>query len=230
MSSNSQKTPLAQTLNQWSARKLQDALQQTGKGLPASVVSVAGAIVTVKFEIQSTFTLPNVTVPVSTSIYSREPIQVGDKGLVRPSDANLGGIDGLGSGTADLSAPANLSALVWEPLGNKAWPGVDPNVYTIQGPGGVLVRDMAANATIALTPTSIVLKVGSINITINGSSITFNGPVVFGGTATGEGGTVDFGGSAITTTADVTAGTISLKHHPHSGVTPGGGDTGPPVP
>lgn len=31
-------------------------------------------------------------------------------------------------------------------------------------------------------------------------------------------------------TGDVIAGTVSLQHHVHSGVTPGGGDSGPPVP
>ena len=34
----------------------------------------------------------------------------------------------------------------------------------------------------------------------------------------------------IATTGDVTAGTVSLKTHIHSGVTTGGGDSGPPVP
>ena len=62
--SNAQKTPFARSLNDWATARWGAALDLEGKSLPASVVSVNNSIVTVKFELQTTYTLPEVTVPV----------------------------------------------------------------------------------------------------------------------------------------------------------------------
>lgn len=58
-------------------------------------------------------------------------------------------------------------------------------------------------------------------LTVNGPS-QFNGNVVVSGNINSSG--------TITATTDVIGGGISLKNHTHSGVQPGGGTSGPPVP
>lgn len=152
------KTPLAKTLSSFAEKKINDAFQLTGKGLPCSVVSVSGAIVTVKFEVQNIpFTLPQVTIPLFGPEYVRYPIQKGDKGAVVPFDAYLGGMSGLGGGVADLTQRANLSSLVFLPVGNKLWTSVDPNAVTIYGPNGVVLRDTGSDSIITLTPTSVTI-------------------------------------------------------------------------
>src|ERR1700743_2257306 len=103
MADNAQKTPIAQNLSRFSQASSQNETQALPKALPCSVVSVSGAIVTVKFEVTSVYTLSNVTMPLFGPEYVRYPIQVGDKGFAVPADAYLGGMSGLGGGTADLS-------------------------------------------------------------------------------------------------------------------------------
>lgn len=235
-SGNAQKTPIARTLNQFVERKARGLIDLLGKALPATVVSRSGTIVTVKFEIVSPYTLPNVTLPMIGSEYIRLPIQPGCPGWVIPSDAYLGGMSGLGGGTADLSMPANLSSLVWSPIGNANLSSADDDdAVVIYGPDGVILRDMQSRAVATIGPTSITLQVGSISIVIDGTNITFNGPTVFNGVASGPTDTVDFGSSAVKTTGAITAGsvkaaTIDLATHEHSAVTTGTGVSGPPVP
>lgn len=190
MSGNQQKTPLGISLNRFAQGKAADAIQALGKALPASVVSVRGAIVQVKFEVTSKFTLPNVTIPLIGSEYARPPIQPGCKGVVFPADAYLGGMSGLGGGTADLTPPANLTALVFSPIGNSGWTVVDGNAFVIYGPNGVVLRDAGSGTVLTLTG----------------------------------------GGIHIATSGDVVVDTISVRHHTHSGVQTGGGNSGPPVP
>lgn len=213
MANNAQKTPLTKSLNDFALRSAADALQLMPKRLPVSVTAVGdnGATVTVKFEVTTKFTLPKIVVPVETSVYRREPIQVGDKGWVQAADARLGGVSGLGTGTPDLTPPANLGALVFSPIGNKDWdPSPDPDAYFLQGPNGVYFQDVGANCTLILTPTGIAL-VGKDNIsfTVGSSSITMSSSEI-----------------------DLNATTIKLNGkvwatHGHSGVTTGGGVTGP---
>jgi len=182
--SNAQKTPLLRTLNEFTTRRIASYIQLLGKSLPASVVSVNGSIVTVKFEIQSTFTLPQVTVPIATSQWRREPTQVGDMGIVRPSDAPLGAVSGLGASTATFSTLGNLEALVWEPVASNKWPATpDPDKYVIWGPNGFFIADTGKNCTIvgdkenivATAKTKLTLQVGSSSIVIDSSGVTING-------------------------------------------------------
>ena len=51
MSGNAIKTPFAENLPRTIRNRIADAMQIVGKALPASVVSVSGSIVTVKFEV-----------------------------------------------------------------------------------------------------------------------------------------------------------------------------------
>jgi len=220
------RTPLAPALNAFAEKAINDAFQLTGKGLPCSVVSVSGSIVTVKFEVNSQFTLPDVTVPLFGPEYIRYPIQIGDKGAVVPFDAYLGGMSGLGGGVADLTQRANLSTLVFLPIGNKLWTSVDPNAVTIYGPNGVVLRDNRSNSIITLTPTSITvvapnqiqLKTGSTTLTITPS----------GWSITGTDGSLSDGShtTSVTLMNSVWAALVSfLDGHVHSNGN-GGANTG----
>ncbi len=184
MTDNAQKTPIAQNLSRFAEGKAQDQTQLQPRALPCSVVSVTGAIVTVKFEVTGPYTLPNVTMPLFGPEYVRYPIQVGDKGFAIPADAYLGGMSGLGGGTADLSQRGNLSTLAFLPIGNKAWTTVDPNAVTIYGPNGVVVRDTNSQSTIVLTPNgiavvgqnSVTITCGQCSIVMTQTSITITDP------------------------------------------------------
>lgn len=165
---NSQKLPLSRSLNRMATGQINDAFQRTGQALPCSVVSVQGAIVTVKFEVNSSFTLPNVTVPLAGAEYIRYPIQPGCKGYVVPADARLSGMSGIGGGVADLSQAANLTTLVFFPFGNAKWFTVDPNAVVVYGPNGVVLRDTGNASNVTLTPAGIVMT--TAEVTVNASS------------------------------------------------------------
>lgn len=121
MASNDRKTHLAVALDNASRSRAGDAIQILGKALPCRITKIEGQIVTVAFEINSPFTLPEVRMPIHTSVYDWIPLAVGDKGVAVPTDAYLGGISGLGGGTADLSTRANLATHKFHPVTNTAW-------------------------------------------------------------------------------------------------------------
>lgn len=176
MADNAQKTPIGLSLNNFARAKAQTAIQKLGKSLPATVVKAMGSIVQVNFEVQSGFTLPNVTIPLIGCEYARPPIQFGCKGFVIAADAYLGGMSGLGGGIADLRTQFNLTALVFAPIGNTGWTTVDPNAYTIYGPNGVVLRTQDGTISLTLTPAGITI-VG--NVTIQGT-LTATGNITAG--------------------------------------------------
>ena len=160
MATNAQKTPFGLSLNRFARSKALEAISQTGRSLPCQVVAVRGAIVTVNFQVTAApgaaaVTIPNVTIPVIGTEYARPPIQVGCKGVALAADAYLGGMSGLGGGVATLTAPGNLTALVFAPIGNTGWSTVDANAYTIYGPNGVVMRDSGSASAVTLTPSQI---------------------------------------------------------------------------
>lgn len=242
--SDAQKTPLARSLNQVAERAAQDAIALTGKALPCKVVSAAGGIVKVAFQIQSAFTLPDVTMPAAGSQYMRVPLQPGDPGVAIPSDAMLAGVSGLSSGVADLALQANLSALVFVPISNKGWFAVDGNTLVLYGPDGVLIRDMTdATKSVALTASGITLAFGANRVKVDATGIRLTGPIFFDGIVSGAttGGVVDFGSAQVKTTGAANVGSVAAaggitsagkdvgSTHEHSGVTSGGSNTGPPI-
>lgn len=191
MVSNAQKTPIARSLERFAQRKAGAALELEGRSLPASVAAVLGSgIVTVKFELANiSYTLNNITVPVEGSEYVRIPIQVGMLGWVKSADAYLGGVSGLGGGTADLTVRPNLSNLVWSPIGNKNWSAPDdPNKLVLYGPDGAILR--TADKTAAVEANAQGVKV-TIPAGTGGFAIV-NLPLVPGPTGTlyNSGGTV----------------------------------------
>lgn len=165
MADNSQKTPLVRSLNLFAELKVNDAIQVAGKALPCSVVSVAGSIVTVSFQVQGAtpYTLPNVTVPMFGPEYVRYPTQVGDAGVVFPVDASIAAISGLGNGLPGLSLQANLSSLVFMPTASRSWSATDdPDAIVLYGPNGGVLRtaDKASSVTTSVTGTVVKVPVG----------------------------------------------------------------------
>ncbi|BBE76262.1 hypothetical protein [Phytobacter sp. MRY16-398] len=154
----SQRLNFGKSMNNFSEEKILQAMELAGKTLPATVVSRSGKMVTVSFSLTNIpFTLPQVTIPLFGPEYIRYPMQPGDKGIVIPADAYIGGMSGQGGGTADLTQPPNLSALTYLPISNTEWSDVDGEVLTMYGPEGVTIRDKASNSTFLLTPQSVAI-------------------------------------------------------------------------
>ncbi|EEN8889751.1 hypothetical protein GJD23_22080, partial [Salmonella enterica subsp. enterica] len=171
-------------MNNFADQKIAAAMQMAGKILPAEVVSQSGKMVTVTFLLRDIpYTLPQLTIPLFGPQYIRYPMQKGDKGIVIPADAYLGGVSGLGGGTAELTPPANLSALVFLPISNTEWENVDGQVLTLYGPEGVTIRDAKSNTTFLLTPESITIAtpekfevtVGSTVLTLTAGTWSLTG-------------------------------------------------------
>ncbi|WP_347004209.1 hypothetical protein [Enterobacter roggenkampii] len=169
-----QKLNFGRNMNRFAEQKFNEAFQAAGKILPASIVEQNGNMVTVAFELHDTpYVFPNVTIPLFGPQYIRYPMQPGDKGIVIPADTYLGGVSGQGGGVADLTPPANLSALVYLPISNTEWEAVDGNVVTIYGPEGVTIRDAGSNTTFLLTPKSITIATqSSFQVTVGGTVLT----------------------------------------------------------
>ncbi len=185
--SNAQKTPFIRSQNRFADQKIRSAIQLAGKALPCRVAAIPKAgvpIVTVQFLMTGIFTLPNITVPLAGPEYSRPPTQIGDQGVCFPADVYLGGVSGLGGGTADFTLQGNLAALVFFPLGNTSFRAVDPSVFTLYGPGGVTLEDSSQAMQLLLTPTQIdlagtggqpVARVGDHTVCPAGAGIIVSG-------------------------------------------------------
>ncbi len=187
---NAQKTPIARSLERFLKRGVEMLLDLTGMSLPCSVTQVVGSgIVKIKFEVTGIpFTPPQIVVPVLAFEYVRYPIQVGCKGMVVSADAYLGGVSGLGGGTADMTARPNLANLAFLPLGSKAWSAAeDPNAVIAYGPNGVIIRTEDSTVKLVVSPTGV-----AVTLPAGGGFAISNLPVVPGasGTLYNDGGTV----------------------------------------
>lgn len=165
-----QKIPLARSLPRAIDEQVNNAFQKSGQALPCSVTAVSGAVVTVKFEVNSSFTLPNITIPLAGAEYIRYPIQIGDKGYVVPAAARLAGMSDIGGGVSDLSLPANLTAMVFFPFGNAKWATVDSQAVVIYGPNGVVLKDTGGESTVTLTPLGVAVVSPKLDITTTGDT------------------------------------------------------------
>jgi hypothetical protein len=192
---NNQKTPLSRSINAAAQRRALTAINTLGRALPCSVVAVSGSIVTVNFELQGNLTLPQVTMPMFGPEYIRYPVQIGDKGVALSADVYIGGMSGLGGGTATETLPANLSALIFFPIANSGWSAPDnPNAVIIYGPDGVIIRDRGKQSHVKMD--------GSGNVRVSaktsyawdvngyGQKVTFNGGASFTVTNYTQGATV----------------------------------------
>jgi hypothetical protein len=127
-----QKLPLSRTLPLLVQRKAAEEIIKRGQSLPCHVVAVDGAIVTVAFDVAPPVVLPQAQMPVAMCEYIQFPVQVNDVGVAVHMTAYIGAASGLGTGAATLTLQANLSTLVFLPLGNLNWPA-------IAGGGGAVV-------------------------------------------------------------------------------------------
>lgn len=210
MAGNNLKTPLGWSLNRFASDKFGDLAHLLGQALPCSVTQVVSSeIVTVKFELDAApFTLPNVTIAVATAQYVRLPLQVGDAGVAIPANVYIGGVTGLGGGTADLTQVGNLTPLIFVPVGNTKWSAVDNNALTLYGPNGVVIEDQAKHCVITVGTSGITIIVPS------GDNVAITGDLHVSGKIIGG-----FGGSD----------QVELDTHVHSDGG-GTGPSGPPVP
>jgi hypothetical protein len=183
---NSQKVPLARSLNDFAINRGKATISQVGKTLPCSVVSVTGSVVTVKFEVNTgTHTLPQVTIPVFGPEYIRHPIQVGDKGMAISADAYLGQMSGLGDGVATMTPRGNLSMLTFMPIGNKNWSKTDdPLAVVIYGPNGVILKETSGACILTLNTHSVTVKAPA-EVKLDAPTTVVTGNLTVGGAATG---------------------------------------------
>jgi hypothetical protein len=191
-------------LNQHASAKAQAAIAQLGRALPCSVVSVNGALVTVKFEVQSgiPWTLEQLTLPKAESQWLRVPTQIGDYGITVPADTDLSQISGQDGGVADMSVNyGNLSTLVFVPVASTAFAAPPrANIAWANGPHGARVGDSANAAYLDCNSDT-----GTVTIHAAGKSWTF-------------------GAAGLVMSTGVIAET-----HLHGGVQGGPSDTGPPI-
>jgi hypothetical protein len=189
------KTPFGWRANELATKRALDAIQGSGRALPASVVSGNGSIVTVKFELQSEFTLPQVRVPVATSEYFRAPLQPGCKGVVVSSDYYLGGVSGIGGGVATTTKQSNLGALIFVPIGTTSFMAVPDDRAVVYGPAGATIMTQSGSTKIEVTASGVTITLTTGNVTIVGGDVVadgislkhhVHGGVEIGGGQTGE--------------------------------------------
>jgi len=175
---NGQKTPFNLSINRHVEKKSDEIVDlKKAKALPCSVVAVSqtvgGAIVTVKFEVDTGFTLPNITIPHFGGEWIRYPVQIGDKGIAIPSDTRLNEMSGIGSGVADLTTKGNLTGLVFMPIGNANWTAPTSKLkLELYGKDGVIIRSQDGGAN--------YIQITEAGITIHGT-VTVTGDVIADG-------------------------------------------------
>lgn len=177
-SGNAERLWLQDTLNQVAVTRAAEAIQQLGQALPCRVVAVSGSIVTVAFELTSPWTLPQITIPKLESAWIRSPTQVGDLGMTVPADVYLGGISGLGGGTADATRRGNLSTLAWLPVSNNGSPPINQTQAQIQGPNGVILQTSDGNVRFDLTETGITFTVNGLTWSWGAAGLTMSNGVI----------------------------------------------------
>jgi len=174
--SDSQKFPFLSSLSNMVTMRIEDHTALQGRAMPCHVVKVMGAIVTVQFDVlPGAIQLQEITVPVAGFEYIRYPIRVGDKGVTVPADVSLRGVSGLGTGMADMSLPASLTALFFLPLGNSEWSAEDPNKITLYGPAGALIKTTDGKAAIAINNDKITLTVSGQTLELSAEGLRHNG-------------------------------------------------------
>ena len=150
MDGNSQKTPFAQSLQEISRARSQDAIQALGKGLPCTVVDIVSpGVVTVNFEVAANpAPLPQVTMPVGKPPYIQYPIQVGDIGVALSADLRTSGLTGLGSGVPSLQdTVGNLAAMTFFWLGSTKEEFINSQATTLLEPTGNSYVSVSASGT-----------------------------------------------------------------------------------
>jgi len=220
MADSYEKLPLQTSQNRLAINRARLEIERQGRALPCRVTAVNGAIVTVEFEMDtSPWTLPPITIPKAESNWIRMPTQVGDFGVTMPSDVYLGGISGLGGGTADFRRRGNLSALVFVPVSNSGSPPIDQNAAQVQGPNGAIIRTTEGiTSSIVTDQSGTTITFGSTTLVVNATGITLT---------VGD-QTFVWGGSQATSSLPIKAPDVILPNgsvNPHTHTDSEGGTT-----
>jgi len=241
MADNFAKLWLQKRQNQLAINRAAQEVQKQGRALPCRVTAISGQIVTVAFEMDtSPWTLQPISIPKNESPWVIQSTQIGDKGVTMPSDVYLGGISGLGGGTASFTRRGNLSALVFVPVGNTSTTPIDPNATQVQGPNGVISRTTTGTTSQVVTNTSgTTVTFGTNSVVVNEDEIALNFGAATslvvnasGITLTVGGQTFTWGGSEAVSTLPIVAPDVILpagavNAHNHGNVENGGGVTDP---
>lgn len=156
----------ARSMDQAISRQITEAMQQVGHALPCTITSVQGPVVTVQIDIQDgVHTFPPITLPVHSSFYVREPYRAGDTGVVIPMGPYIGNVSDLGGGQSNGHLQANLSSLVFLPVGRKSWAPVDGGKVVILGPTGTQIGEINGACTLIATASGFALTTGDVTVT-----------------------------------------------------------------
>ncbi|EEF27063.1 conserved hypothetical protein [Ricinus communis] len=170
----------------------------------------------------SPWTLKPITIPKAESPWIRMPTQEGDTGVTLPADVYLGGVSGLGGGTASFRRRGNLSALVFVPVSNASSAPIDPNAAQVQGPNGAIIRTTeGTTSSIVTNQNGTTITFGTVSLVVNASGVT-----VVIGTETFTIGPTGANSTLPITAPDVVLPRGSVNGHIHGGVTTGSGNTG----
>lgn len=173
MADDSQKNPIIKNLQLYVQAMMEHFMETLGKSLPCTIVSVdaTGTVVTVNIEVQDPIQqYPQITCPVLYPKYVRYPLKKGDPGLLVPSDVYLGGVSGLGGGTATLAPQGNLSTCGFLALaGAGAGPTDNPKAQVLSGDDGVILRDSGTAGPGVNGATSRIQVDGEGNVVIFGA-------------------------------------------------------------
>jgi hypothetical protein len=191
-------TPLSLTLPHTMDGRTQDKHQVTPQEIPVTVASVIGEFVKVKAEMHGSFTIPQFEVAGNWGEFIRPPIVVGSKGHASAADYYLGGMTGLGGGTADYRDRGNLTTHVFRAVSQKNFPTNthrNTQASLISGPQGAVINDAQQKTTIVVNGTVITSAIGTtITIYSDANKVYINPPpgmiVYLGGD--GNSGTYDF--------------------------------------
>ena len=181
MADNAAKLWLQSALNKLATTRALEQIGRTGRALPCRVVAVSGSIVTVAFEVDAgSQTLPEVTMPKNESQWLRAATQVGDFGVTEPADTYLGGISGLGGGTAKLTQQrGNLSTLMFTPCASTAFGAApDVNKTWVNGPAGAVLSDTAQTASVTVSANTVTIKAAGKTWTFTAAGFTMDTGVV----------------------------------------------------
>ncbi len=194
MTGNYSKLWVQKNLNAGAINRAQEAIQSLGMALPCHVVAVDGAIVTVAFDVQG-IALPQVTIPKLESAWLRNPTQVGDLGITIAADTYLGGVSGLGGGTASNLPTFSLEGLVFVPVSNSNSAPIDPNAAQVSGPNGAILK-----ATGGATESEVVTNQNGTTLTFGANSIAI----------TSSGVTITVGGATFTITSSGVTSSVAM--------------------
>jgi hypothetical protein len=178
---NYQKTPVGPSLSRIGMQAAATAIQQFGRALPCTVTAVSGQMVTVKFEVNTPFTLYPITIPIIGSQWLRIPVQKDDQGMTVACDTYLGGISGLGGGVATMTPRLNMTSLAFAHISQTTWPASpNPNAAWINGPDGAILSDTAMTTSVVVDPTAgtITFKAGGKTWTMSSAGFTMADGVV----------------------------------------------------